>query len=778
MLPALGPLLDLKRGVWNHEHRGWEDTKLAGLTAPVDVFVDASGVPHIFATTEPDLYLVQGYLIASQRLFQMDIYSRSNVGRISELAGVRALPIDRFFTKFGMRRAEASTRAAILKTPESKVMVESFVNGANAWIRELTSATLPPEYKILGAKPKEFTASLVSAMAKTMSFSLAGGSSDIPLTQMAKLYSVGRVLDLFPEFLPEKYEDVVLPDIKTSAVHARETSRELNLHIKDLPEIPRPPGFNGSNNWVIGPKKSTTGFSILANDTHLGLSLPNVWYEVQLHTPEFNVYGVGFANVPGIVNGFNTEIAWGPTNGYTDVLDYYEIEFKDETSLEYRDRDQWRQAEVDHEQIHIKRAKPITIDLPWTKWGPVIYREGKYGLVVRWTGHQATNELLPLRKLWTATTAKECMQIFALWHVPIQNFACADAKHIGLVHAGDIPDRNVGEGRFLETPERTKSQLTKFIAPSARPQVFDPPSGYIRSANERVLNSNGSYNYMGWSYEDAFRAQRIRQLLEEKPQLSSEDMIRIQNDDLDMEAATILPWLLKNLDPSRLGPGQLDQIQILEKWDYRAQTTLVAPSLYKAWYQAFKQKLFIDNCPKSGQCIEPKDMRIAWLLERLSNNPQDSDRQWLTSSETANSVSLGQVVTDAWSQGLKNLEKAYGPDPSKWTWFRYNHTSLKHLARIPGFGSEILDMSGAGDSVRGNRGWHGAVYKLVVELGPKLRAWIQVPGGNSGDPFSPNYERFVKDWSSGTMREVEFYTNIEDARKRAAKMIRFTPEGS
>lgn len=777
-LPALGPLLDLKQGVWNHESKGWEDTDLKGLSAPVEVFVDISGVPHIFAKNEADLYLVQGYLIASQRLFQMDVYSRTSIGRISELVGPKTLGMDRFFTRFGMRKAESDARDVLLENPQTKMMVESFVSGTNQWMDRLTNATLPPEYKILAAYPQPFSPAIVSSMAKTMGFSLAGGSSDLQLTQMARLYSVEKVLDLFPEFLPAKYEDVVLPEDKAIRTHTLETARELNLHLKDLPQIPRPPGFNGSNNWVIGPKKSATGHSILANDTHLALSLPNIWFEVQLHTPEFNVYGVGFSNVPGIVNGFNRNgVAWGPTNGTTDVLDYYEIEFRDENSREYRDQDKWVAAEEFREEIVVKGAKPEQINLLWSKWGPVIYREGKYGLVVKWTGHRATNELLPLHRLLTATSAKQCLEIFSDWHVPIQNFVCADANNIGLVHAGDIPDRKVGEGRFIEKPETTKNQMQIFIPPALRPQVYNPKSGYIRSANERVLSPNDTSYYMGWGYEDAFRAKRIRELLEEKPQLSSEDMMRIQNDDMDMEAAFILPWLLKNLDRSKVSAAEANQIRHLEAWDFHSKTDLVEPSIYKAWYDAFKQSLFIDNCPAVGECTVPKDMRIAWMLERLTQNPQDSDRQWLTAKGRPETPSLSQVVTEAWAKAWKNLETSYGLDPSTWTWLRYNKTRLNHMARIPGFGSEVLNMSGAGDSVRGNRGWHGAVYKSVIELGPKIKAWIQIPGGNSGDPFSVQFERFVNDWAAGKMRQVEFYESIEDAKAKAVQVVRFTPEG-
>jgi len=772
IVPALGPLLDLRSGVWHHQPLQWRDQDLAGLTAPVEVGFDASGVPHIFAQNEADLYLVQGFVVASQRLFQMDVYARLGSARLSELAGERAAPVDQFFTQFGMRRAERLAHAELQKNPQTRMMVESYLKGVNQHIQQL--ADLPVEYKILGRRPEAMSTDIVSSMSKVMTFNLSGNSADLQMTLLRAQLSKAQILDLFPEFLPPEYEDVVFPKLQLPG-RVTEEIADFNSHFQHLPEVPRPPGFNGSNNWAVNARKSATGYSILANDTHLGLSLPNVWYEVQLSCPEFNVYGAGFPNVPGIVNGFNRDIAWGPTNGTTDVLDYYEVEFESEVSLRYRDRGQWRTADVDTEVIRDRHGGSAEVLVPWTKWGPVLHREGKYGLVARWTGHDPSNELLAVRQLYHAKNVRECLSAFELWQSPIQNFVCADARQIGLVHAGHIPLRKVNEGRFIQSPEQTHSQLAQFFRAPERPQVIDPPEGYLLSANQRILPQNNPY--LGASYEDPFRGRRIRHLLESKAKLSGEDLMAIQNDDLDGEAAEILPLLLRGLVTRGLSEEQIEAVKSLKSWDHRARAEQVEPTLYKAWYQNLKRLMFEDDWtlpPRFG--VMPTDMRLSLMLHRLERDPQHPDHKWIDNSRTSIQETLPHLIKQSWLAAWYELQSTLGPAPKEWKWQRWNLTKFTHVGRFPGFGNVGLPMNGAADSVRGQRGWHGAVYKLVVELGPQLRAWIQIPGGNSGDPLSNLYDRFVEDWTQGKMRSVEFFRDREEAKAKSQTWITFRPE--
>ncbi len=772
-VPALGPLLEVRRGVWHHEPFQWRDHAIAGLKKSVHVAIDANGVPHFFAQNEEDLYLAQGYAVASQRLFQIEVTTRSMSGNLSELIGEKGLKHDRFFTKFGMRQAEKALHQEMMKDSRTHMMAEQYVAGINAFVRQLDDA--PVEFKLLGRTPAEMDTHILSRMAKTMTFSLSGGSPDLLQSHLRLTMPVEKVLDLFPEFLPPEYEDFVYPGPGGVKPRAPETPAQFGFqsHFKNFPDIPRPPNFNGSNNWVVGPQKSSTGHSILANDTHLGLSLPNVWYENQLSCPEFNVYGVSFPAVPGIVNGFNRDIAWGPTNGSTDAIDYFEVEFSDDTGTLYKDGSTWTQATVEHELVAGE-----DIPVMWTKWGPVLYREGHYGLVVLWTGRQASNELSVLRGLYARKTAKDCLAAFNGWKVPIQNFVCADADHFGMVHAGWIAERSIGEGRFIGSPETSRSALSERVPISDQPQAYDPPEGFLRSANERTMGPRYPH-YMGSSYEEPFRGRAIRRLLEAKAKFSGADMIAIQSDSYSTEAEMILPVLLKVLPAANLSAEQKARLQDLANWDLRARAGGVEASLYKQWYQELKTAIFADDIALPERPgYAPKDMRVAWMLKRVAANPNDSDAEWIDDKRTPQRESLSDIVLRSFQMAWDQLSSTLGKDSSKWTWNRWVNTEIPHMARIPGFGTKTLDMDGSSDSVRGNRGWHGAVYRFVIELGAQPRAWMQVPGGNSGDPFARDFERFTNEWARGEMRPVEFYADLEEARRHAQKVIELTPEGA
>ncbi len=775
-LPALGPLFDFQSGVWRHHDFKWHDQSVKGLKHSVVVAIDASGVPHLFAQSESDLYLAQGYVNASQRLFQMDLSTRAASGELANLVGKRVLKLDRFFVKFGMRQSENETLKEIMSEPKTAAMLNSFTMGVNSYIDALKE--LPVEYKILSKSPLHFDNRRVVAMDKAMTFSLNGRADDFVLSHLQLSLSTEKILDLFPEFYPEKYEEFIFPKVWNKRPRDRERPElfSFRTHLRDFPSIPQPSLGNGSNNWVVGPLKSKTGHTILANDTHLDLTLPNVWVENQLSCPEFNVYGVSLPAVPGIINGFNSSIAWGPTNGATDALDYYEVEFENETSLTYKDGEKSRVAQVYTETIGLGRDGFENVPVTWTKWGAVLHREGRYGLVANWTGHRASNELLALRRLYPAVDVKGCLSAFSDWKAPIQNFVCADANHFALIHAGFIPERNVGEGRFISSPELTRSALTKAAAEDERPQMIDSKEGFLRSANQRVVGPSYS-TYMGTNYEEPFRAKQIRRRLEQVDKLSGEDMIAIQNDDFDPEAELILPILLRELNQDKLSEAQREQMRALGRWDLHDSWDRVEPTIYEAWYHQVKEDLFSDEYDLPERLsFRPKDIRTAWLLERVSKDPHDSDSYWVDDKRTSVVESLTMIVTQAFLHAWSDLEKKGGSDAKAWIWKNAIQTKLSHVAKLPGFGSDTLEMSGASDSVRGNRGWHGAVYKFVIELGPEQKAWMQVPGGLSGDPFSTDYERGVKEWSQGVMRPVEFYKNLDEARKRAVQVVELRPE--
>lgn len=766
-VPTLLRLLDPHAGLWSHREHTLDSQTLPGLTKSVAVYWDAAGVPHFFAQDEADLYRVQGFVMASQRLFQIDLITRQAAGRLSELVGEKTLEYDRYFMRFGLRSSAERTLATFMKTPETAIMINAFVDGINAYVASLK--TLPPEYVLLGARPKTFQPIDVVFMDKSLTYNLSGRSFALDLSQLQQKLGTQKVLELFPEFLPKEFEDYILTN---PGLPLRRPERAADFPfvtaLKAIPKFPLANPSNGSNNWAVSPAKSTTGHSILANDTHLGYSLPNIWYENQLSTPSFNVYGASLVAVPGIVNGMNANIAWGPTNGTTTVLDFFEVEFENETSWRYLDHGQLRDAQVREERLSIKGGKDETISVIETHLGYVLHREGKLGLVANWMGHRSREELRALHGLYTAKTYKDCLKSFGHWAVPIQNFICADQDHVSIRHTGRVPKRNIGEGRFIMDGRAARDTLADEVPEAKHPQAVDVP--YVLSANQKIEDPRYPY-YLGWDYEEPFRGMMIRRRLEAKPRLSPDDMMRIQNDAFDAEAQVLLPGLLKNLRTSDLTEPQARAARALEEWSYQVEPRRTEPALFKVWLKRVGGEVFGETVTlASGRRVYPKSMRLAWLLRRLSTGAPDTDQQWL-------SAPLGELVTRAFQSAWGDLTDRLGPDPKDWTWMRYNQARVPHVLRVPGFGSDVLEMAGSGQSIRGNNGTHGPVYKAVFALGEWPRAWMQVPGGNDGDPFSPTFERGVKEWSEGRMREVEFYKNEDEAKAKAARVIELKPAG-
>lgn len=774
-LPALGPMLALNGGVWDHQRVEIPDTVLKELKEPVTVTLDRHGVPHIFAAQEADLYLVQGYLMASQRLFQMDLMTRITDGRLSEWFGSRTRKTDDFFVRFGMRESARRTLKKFSENPQTLLLLESFVKGVNAYIDGLKD--LPPEYKILNRKPEPFSLMRIMHMDKQLTFGLAGRSFDTYLSRIQQQLGTEKVLDLFPLFdSPDLDDFIVSGNGKKRLPPERPEDFPFTSSLKLVPHFPLPAAGNGSNNWAVSAKRSATGFSILANDTHLSQTLPNIWWETQLHTPQFNVYGVALVAVPGIINGFNGDIAWGPTNGTLDALDYYEIEFENENSFRYRNGGQWATADVQRETVNVRRDAGFTVDVVWTKYGVVLHREGRRGLAAKWAGHQTENELNAVRGLFAAKTLDECLKSFETWAVPVQNFICADRRDVSIQHTGFLPKRRIGEGRFI-MPAADDEPLGRAIAEADRPRIVRPKEGFVLSANQRVTDPAYPH-YMGWDFEDPFRGIMIRRRLSEKEKYTPEDMMRIQNDAYELPAEKALPLMLRALKDAPEDADLARLVLELKSWDYFDRPDSRPAAVFRAWFETFSEAVFADEYKVQTASFRPKDPRFIQLLRRVLQDPADSDSQWVDNKDTKDKVeSLAEVAASSLHMARIKMQDRMGADIERWNFKNWIRTRVEHAARFPGFGSEILEMAGSADSIRGNAGQHGAVYKAVIALGDEPKAWMQVPGGNEGDPFSPDYGKFVTEWAAGTMREVEYYKNREEAESRAVRVIRFTPPG-
>ena len=374
-IPPIGPFINPSTGFWQNaesKHKlVTEKLTIPGLQQGVIVRYDENRIPHIFAKNDHDLYLAQGFVTARDRLWQMDIQTRSASGRLAEIIGPAALDIDRYHRRMGMVYGAENGLKGLMADPDSKAMALAYTEGVNGYIHQLSPKDYPIEFKLLNYAPEDWKPINCIFLLKLMSETLASGSNQLAMTNNLKEFGSKDVDELFPDYpfhespiipVGTKWDFKPLPIPKPSKEFvaqkmANATTREKFEGI-------------GSNNWAISGAKSATGYPILANDPHLNLTFPSIWYQVQLCSPTVNVNGASLPGAPCIIIGYNQNISWGVTNVDADVLDWYQVKFKDESRNEYWYNNKWNRVNRRIEVIKVLGAKDETDTVLYTHHGP------------------------------------------------------------------------------------------------------------------------------------------------------------------------------------------------------------------------------------------------------------------------------------------------------------------------------------------------------------------------------------------------------------------------
>lgn len=764
---SLGALLEPFRGLWNApllNKRGQQQFNMAGLKGPVYVAWDAAHVPHIFAQNPQDAFFVQGYVTASERLFQMDIQARLAGGELSEIMGDKTLSLDQFFVQIGMR--EAARRS--LKMAEQDAEVYSafvaYTAGVNAYIESITPQTMPMEYRLLGVQPKAWTVERSIQTVKMMAFRLAGRSYDLFLHKHLTKLSWDDLKELFlMPALEMDGLDTVYGSFKGNSMQLHEP--KFMAVLQQVPEFLRPFATNGSNNWAVTGSKSVSGFSILANDTHLNYSLPAIWYEAQLSFDKSNMgaYGATIPGLPGVVIGFNNSISWGVTNGTSDVLDWYQIRWKNQEQTEYLFEGQALSLEVQAEEIKVRGRPPVKMNVKWTRFGPIAYSEKDYALAIRWSAHEPSNEAKTFVEFMKAKSHDECVEALRYFKTPLQNFICVDAQKISITHAGYLPKRPRAEGMLPLNGESRESDWQGEIPFQQLPRAI-PTSDrdFVRSANQPVVDRHYPY-YLGWDYDDPYRARRIATLLEEKSKFTPEAMIAIQNDTLNLQARGILPLMLASVKIQTLKQDELAAVELLKRWDFFESSESVASSIFQEWYNLFEEELWSPFLgPRKGS-LYPKKLTTENFLRKSIDGGDEKSKNWLKLPSGEIRV-LSELLTKTFKQSLANLERQYGKMGVSWQRGFTAKTKISHIARIPGLGEELDNTGGGRYTVNANRVDHGPAWKMVVHMKSPVEAWVNYPGGPSGNPIDPDYNKYVAAWAKGEMRPVHYW-NIDEVER-------------
>ncbi|MCB0554697.1 MAG: penicillin acylase family protein [Phaeodactylibacter sp.] len=776
-LPALGPLLSPFTGFWQNAEpmASPPDGVLASphLKGKVDVVFDQRLVPHIFAESLEDAAFVQGYLAAKYRLWQMDIAIRATAGRLAEVAGERALERDRLQRRKGMLWAAENALKGWQRNPQEYALIEAYTQGANTFIDALRPADYPLEFKLMGYQPEPWSPLKSAIFFKSMAETLSSRYEDLSATNSRLVLGDSLFQFLFPEYNPRQ-SPVIPADVQWAFApaplqHQATDAPEMIGQLIPHRQLAQPDDGLGSNNWAVAGSKTATGRPMLCNDPHLRLSLPSIWYEIQIHTPEVNAYGASFPGVPGILIGFNDNTAWGVTNGSHDVLDWYRIDWTDEQRESYYYNGAPRPVDKLVEVIKVRgRAEPLLDTVRYTVWGPVVYEDPAapyFDMAMRWVAHDLPEEkpFTEVGTFWKLMQSKNYDDYWAAmrgFDNPAQNFVFAQKDgDIAITVDGKLPLKRPEQGRFVQEGSSAANAWYGFIPRDQVPTVRNPERGFVSSANQHSTGPSYPYYYNG--YFDDYRGRLINRRLEAMKDITVQDMMALQLEDYSLKAEEALPLLFALLDSSATALGARPEVKALRDWDYHYAGDAQAPVLFELWLEEAHQSTFDEllAMKDSLDVLLPETWRF---LELLSQYPHHAvfDLQGTPKVEQAS-----DIVTRALESALSQVDGE--------SWASHKDTHINHLANIPAFSHQHLSVGGWRDAPNAISEQNGPSWRMVVALGDEVEAYGIYPGGQSGNPGSAYYDNMIDDWVAGEYYKLYFMKGPADRREAAIFTLSF-----
>ncbi len=773
-IPPLGKLFNPFTGFYQNAVTAvMTDQKLAipSLKGTVEVLYDANAVPHIFAENDQDLYMAQGYVVAKDRLWQMEFYTLVSSGRLTEVVGDRALEFDRYNRRVGMARAAREIAKNLEKDPLSMSILNAYTEGVNAYINQLSDKDLPLEYKILDYRPEPWSPEKTILMLMNMRSTLNGGSSDYRMSNVAATFGMEVVKELFTDYptvespiIPTgtawPFTPVAIPEPPTVPMAISDGTVAMNI-LEPRPEI-------GSNNWAVAGEKSATGLPILANDPHLGLSLPSIWYQMQLHAPGVNVYGVALPGSPGIIIGFNQDVAWGVTNVGSDVMDFYQIKFKDASQKEYWYENAWKPVEIHQEVFKIKGKGEVIDTLRYTHHGPIVYNEASEknhnqnapaGHAMRWVALESDgSDLLTFHYLNRAKNYDDYRNALLYYTAPAQNFIfVSNQNDISITPNGKLPLKWKNQGKFILDGSLKSHDWAGWIPKEQNPSVKNPPRGFVSSANQHSTDPSYPY-YLGWRFASPERGLRINQRLEVMQKATPDSLRMLQNDNYNLAAQRILPTLLEILMKNK-SLAQKKEVQSLAQWNFSNEADAVGASIFETWMETLMVGIWEDEfSPEKKKMTYPtSDITFRMIQEK-------PEAKWFDNVETKNKVETrDEIVVQTFQMALDTLTKYHG-GMENWAWKSVKKTEINHLVpAFSSFGRKDIPNGGGKWIVNATTKRNGPSWRMVVAVDKNWpKGYGLYPGGQSGNPASPFYDNMVDPWVKGELNSLVFLRSKDD----------------
>jgi penicillin G amidase len=751
--------------------------QLPGLKGPVDIYRDTLGVPHIFAEDEEDLFFAQGFVHAQDRFWQMEMWRHIAAGRISEIVGSDTIKEDKFIRTVGWNRIAAASLANYqANAPHVIILLEAYSRGVNAYLADHRNE-VSINATILGFARgswdiRPWTPLDSIAWGVVMSDDLEGNwRSEVTRATLYKSLGEETVRALLPSY---RYDErpVIAPTPDLSSVVPVDAFKNQNTITNTinwkglrtdligwLPDEGIALGHGlgiGSNSWVVRGQHTASGLPLLANDTHLGIQMPSIWYEVALHAPGYNVVGFSFAGVPGVVIGYNDHIAWGVTNIALDSQDLYVEKLNPHNPSQYEFEGAWLDTKVITEVIKVNGGPEIHLPVRLTRHGPIIsdvIDGSQEVLSMQWTAFEPSRLLEAILMLDRANNYEEFRQALRLWDSPAQNLVYADhAGNIAYQMVGRVPIRKQGDGLVPVTGWTTEYDWQGWVAYEELPALYNPPAGYIVAANNAAVDQQYPY-VLSQQWDTGDRAQRITDMLEQLKKdhpLSPADFATMQLDTKSMIAARYQP-LIATLNSS--DPEITAALKLLRQWDLRLNKESVPAALFQIFYQELERSVLADEIGEEN-------------VDRLGNGAffyhlaDNSSAAWWDNVKTDAVETRDEIMLQALTKTVGWFESHLGRDMSTWTWGRI-HTATFVSAPLGESGISLVETLVNSDSYAVDGG--GSVVlatgysrtqpaktislpamRMIVDLSDPSQSMSVNSTGQSGHPFHKDYTNMIE----------------------------------
>ena len=758
-----------------------------GLAQDVKVYRDEFGVPHVVAQSEYDAFFTVGFTHAQDRLWQMELTRRVGMGRLSEVLGEPALQIDKMFHTLGLWRHAQKISQSL--DDDTRKALQAYADGVNQFI--VTHAgKYPIEFDMLKIEPEPWTIEHSILVSRLMAWELNYSRwIDLLLAELVQRFGEAKAKEIFP-YWPDNAPLIIPKELKGKTIaedlrplfEAEGACRSL-LGIRALE--------SGSNAWAISGAKSVTGKPMLANDPHLILMSPARWYELHISAPNLDVAGMSIPGVPFIVMGRNQRIAWGVTNAMMDDEDFY-IEEVDSLQhpTRYRFNNEWLSITETVDTIVVKGSLPVAISIYSTHRGPIVNKieptaQSASSLIsMRWTGNEISNEAGALYRIDKSGNWQEFQEALKLFAVPAQNFVYADVDgNIGYRTGGKLPIRKT-KGPTLPFPGWTDEyDWNGFVPFDQMPNVFNPPEGFIATANNKIVDDSYPYNISN-HWESPWRSIRISEVLNEQDKFTVDEIQHLQLDLVSTHAMEVVPYILHAYDSVIVIDEDVKTaLEYFRNWNFEMRKEDVSITLFQATINKLIYNVFHDKM--GDRLYGLYDTLASTPLSALSHLLKNPNSEWFDDLNTPPRETRDDLIRKSVSDALVMLKSELGGDLKEWQWGRLHTVTFGHV-----FGANKL-LSGffnigpfpiGGSHSTINVGQYFIAHSFKSAVGPSMRQVFNLadindtrsvlPPGQSGQVFSSHYKDQVTLWLNGAYKTRPMQQSIIESTCRDVLTLR------